>query len=61
MQSAGLSTRSLAAAGARIPSAAVPALRRMREIERFQERLAKVVNAETIPTWLGLQIRRSTA
>ncbi len=29
-----------------------PGLRRMREIERLQERLAEVVQAETIPTWL---------
>lgn len=29
-----------------------PGLRRMREIERFQERLAEVVQGDTIPTWL---------
>jgi hypothetical protein len=29
-----------------------PGLRRIREIERFQERLAQVVDAEAIPAWL---------
>ena len=29
-----------------------PGLRRMREIERFQERLAEVVKPEAIPEWL---------
>ena len=29
-----------------------PGIRRMREIERFQQRLAEVVKAEDIPRWL---------
>jgi len=29
-----------------------PGLRRIREIERFQERLAQVVEADVIPAWL---------
>jgi DNA-binding transcriptional regulator YiaG len=29
-----------------------PGLRRMREIERLQERLAEVIQADSIPTWL---------
>jgi transcriptional regulator with XRE-family HTH domain len=29
-----------------------PGLRRIKEIERFQERLAEVVSAESIPEWL---------
>jgi transcriptional regulator with XRE-family HTH domain len=29
-----------------------PGLRRMREIERLQERLAEVVNRDSIPQWL---------
>ena len=31
-----------------------PGLRRMREMERFQERLAEVVSADAIPAWLDL-------